>query len=102
MFGVVQQVLDLDGYVVAEIWEFFVQRFDYRQRVRGAVEEIGIAEADVLRAGGDLLADVFEHYFALHDAERAVVHRDNWAVAAEMFAAAAGFCVTRYQRRAIG
>ena len=42
---VLQQMLDLDGDVVAELREFAVQRLDNGQRVRRAIEKIGIAEA---------------------------------------------------------
>ena len=89
-------MLDLDGDVVGEAREFAVQRLDDRQSVGRAIEEIGIAKGDVLGAGVDLAADVFEHDVALHDAENAVVNRHDRTMAAEMLAAAAGF---RYTRR---
>ena len=59
-----------------------------REGVGGAVEEVGIAEGDVLRAGGDLRADVGEHDVGVHGAEAAVVDRHDRAVAAAMLAAA--------------
>ena len=86
-----QQVLDLDGDVVAELREFAVQRLDDGQRVRRPIEEIGIAEGDVLGARIDLAANVFQHDVALHDAENSVVDGHNGAMAAKVFAAAAGF-----------
>jgi len=39
-------------------------------------------------APGDLAADVFQHYFLLHDAECAAIDGDHGAMAAEMLAAA--------------
>ena len=54
-----------------------------------AVEEVGIAERDVLGAGGHLRADVFEHNVCGHDAELPAVDGDDGTVAAQMFAAAA-------------
>jgi hypothetical protein len=38
-----------------------VQRFDDRDGVARAVEEIGVAEGDVGGAGGDLPAHVLQH-----------------------------------------
>ena len=66
-----------------------------RQRVRRAVEEIGIAEGDVLRAGRHLPANIFQHHVARHHAKNSVVHRHDRAVPAQMLAAAAGFGVSR-------
>ena len=51
-------MLDLDRDVVGQLRVASVQRFDDPTRVSRAVEEIGIAEGDVLGAGGDLLIDV--------------------------------------------
>ena len=88
-----QQVLDLDGGVVGERRKFLVQRFDDAHGVRGAVEEIGIAEGDVLGAGCDLLANVLQHNFRLHHAKIALIHRHHRAMPAQVLAAAAGFGV---------
>ena len=70
--------------------------------VGGAVEEIGIAEGDVPGAGFDLAADVLHHDVALDDAEGPLVNGDDGAMAAEMFAAAAGFGVAGDARFAAG
>ena len=56
-----------------------------------AIEEIGIAEGNVLRASGDLLANVLHDDVAADDAKNAFVNGDDGAMAAEMLAAAAGF-----------
>ena len=88
-----QQMLDFYGRVVGDLRKFGVQRFDDAHGVRGAVEEIGIAEGDVARAVRDLLADIVENDVALHDAELALIDGHDRTVAAQMFAAAAGFGV---------
>ena len=54
MSRVREEVLDLDGHVVGDRWELPVEPLDESSRVRRAVEEIGIAERDVLRARGHL------------------------------------------------
>ena len=51
-----------------------------------AVEEIGIAEGDVLRTGRDLAADIFQHHLTLDDAKPAVVYRHDGAVTAQVLA----------------
>ena len=66
-----------------------VHRRDDPQAVGRAVEEVRVAERDVLGAGRDLLPDVGEDHLARHHPEAAVVHRDDGAVAAEVLAAAA-------------
>src|SRR6516225_4004265 len=73
-FGMAKQVLDFDGDVITKLGKFSVHGFDDRESVRGAVEEIGIAEGDVLGACTDLPADVFEYDFSLHDAEDSVIN----------------------------
>ena len=73
-----QQVLDLDRHVVGEIRESLVQRLDDADGVGGAVEEIGVAEGNVLGAGRDLLRDVGQHDLRWHDEEPAAVHRARW------------------------
>jgi len=57
--------------------------------VTDPVEEVRISEGDVLRAGRDLAADVFQHHLALDDAKRAVVHRYDGTVTAQVLAAPA-------------
>ena len=68
----------------------------------GTIEEVGIAEGDVLGAGRDLARDVLQHDVRLHDEEPAAVDRDDRAVAAEMLAAAAGLGVADDARAATG
>ena len=58
------------------------------QRVRRPVQEIGIAEVDVARAGRDLRAHVVEHDVGGHGEEAATVHGRNRAVPAQVLAAA--------------
>ena len=89
------QMFDLDGHVVAELRKFAMHRFNNRKRVRRAVEKIRIAEGDVLRARGHLLANILQHHVALHHAKRAVVHRHDRAMPAQMLAAASCFGRTR-------
>src|SRR5258706_6880366 len=88
-----EKMLDLDGRVVGDERKLAMQFLNDAHRVGGSIEEIGIAEGDVLRAGGDLLANIVQHYVALDDAEVALINRHNRAVAAQMFAAAAGLGV---------
>ena len=88
-----QQVLDLDRDVVGHVGMRVVKRFDDAHGVRRTVEEVGIAERDVLRAGRHLRGDIRQHDFRLHDAELAAVDRHDRAMAAEMAAAAARFRV---------
>ena len=90
-----KQVLDLDGDVIAEQRKFAVQRFDDRKRMRRPIEEIRIAKGNVLGAGVDLPANIFEHDFLRHYAEDSVVDGNDGAVPAEMFASPAGLGVAR-------
>jgi hypothetical protein len=92
-FAMLQQMLDLDGRVVGEIRELAMQRVHDAHGVRGPVEEIGIAEGDVLGARGHLLANVGEHDLGLHHPKAPLIHRHHRAMAAQMFAASAGFGV---------
>ena len=82
------QVLDLDRDVVADAGELARQRLDDAQGVRRTVEEVGIAERDVLRARRDLRADVGEDDVGVDGAEAAVVDRDDRTVPAAVFAPA--------------
>ena len=56
-------MLDFDRRVERDLGKFAVQRFNQWDGVADAVEKIGIAESDVLRAGRDLAADIFEDEF---------------------------------------
>ena len=86
-----QQMLDLDRHVVGDIGVRRMKRLDHAHRVRRAVEEIGIAERDVLGAGRDLRVDVGEHDVRRHDAELAAVDRHHRTMPAQMLAPAARF-----------
>ena len=93
MFTVIQQVLDLDGLIVSQVRNFPVEGLAKLCSVADAVEEIGIAEGDVLSAGFDLVADICENDFGLDDAKATLVDRYYRAMATEMLAAPAGFRV---------
>src|SRR5580693_3044376 len=97
-----QQMLDLDRCVVGELREFAMQLFNERYRVAYTIKKIGVAKGDVLRAGGDLLADIREDDFAIDDAKDPVVHRHDRAVPTEMLAASARFGVTGDAMFAVG
>ena len=56
-----QQMLDLDRHVVGDAGKLTRQACDDALGVADAVEEVGIAEGDVPRAGGNLRAHVGEH-----------------------------------------
>ncbi len=83
------QVLDLRGEVEGELRHLRVELTRQPERMRGAVQKIGIAEGDVCGARRHLLADVREDDVARHREEPAAVHGRDRAVAAEMPAAAA-------------
>jgi len=97
-----QQMLDLDRHVVRDPRVRRVQPIDNAAGVRGAVEEIRIAEGDVPRARCHLVRDVGEDDSLLHDAELAVVDRHNRTVPAQMTAAAARLGVPGERARAVG
>src|ERR1700687_4319114 len=84
-------MFDLDGHIVGDLRKLAMKRLDQFRRVANAIEKVRVAKRNMLRAGGHLLADVLEHNFAAHNSKDAFVHRHDGAVAAEMFAAAAGF-----------
>ena len=82
-----QEVLDLDRDVVGDTRKSRREPFDDAPRVRRPVEEIGIAEGDVLGARGDLLADVLEHRIDGNRMKAPLVDRYDRAVTTEMLAA---------------
>ena len=88
-----QEMLDLNGHVVGELRELTVQGLDERNGVPDSVEKVWIAEGDVLRIGGNLLANVRQNDVAVDNAENPVVYRNDRAVTAEMLAPAARFRV---------
>src|SRR5213080_5448095 len=79
-----------------------VERFHDLHRVTDPVEEVGIAEGDVLRASRDLAADIFPHHLALDDAKRAVVYRHDGTVTAQVLAAPAGLGVAHDAGAVVG
>src|SRR5579864_389103 len=91
MVFVFSQVLDFYGYVVGHIRKFAVESFDEFDGMANAVEEIGIAKRNVLRASSHLATNIFKNNVAADDAKHAFVNGHNRTVAAKMFAAAAGF-----------
>jgi hypothetical protein len=91
--AMLQQMLDLDGRVVGQVRELLVQRVHDAHGVRGTVEEVRIAEGDVLGAGADLLANVRERDLRLDHPKTSLIYRHHRAMAAQMLAAPAGFGV---------
>ena len=61
--------------------------------VAGAIEEIRVAEGDVLSPSSNLLANVGQHHLTLDKAEAPTVDRHNRAVPAQVLAASTGFGV---------
>src|SRR5258706_2556437 len=59
------------------------------------VEEIRIAESDVLGSRRHLLTNVFHHDLGLDHSKLALIHRNHWTMPAQMLAAAARLCVAR-------
>ena len=84
-----QQVLDLGREVERELRPLRVQPPGDLQRMAGPVQEIGIAEGDVSRAGRDLGADVGEHHVRRHHEEPPAVNGHHRAMPAQVQAAAA-------------
>jgi hypothetical protein len=70
--------------------------------VADAVEEIGIAKRDMLRARRHLAANILQHDVALHDAELPLVDRHNRTMPAQVLAAAAGFRIAHRAPRSAG
>ena len=98
MLALREEVLDLGGEVEREGGKFRVQRPCHRERMTGAVEEVGITERDVGGAGGHLLADVGQDDVARDDEEASAVHGRDRTVAAAVLAAAAGLDVADQMR----
>src|SRR6266403_3871663 len=91
MLLVFAQVLDLDRYVVGELRKFPVEFLNEFHGVANAVEEVRIAERNVLRAGSRLAAHVLANNVAADDSKDTFIDRHDWTVPAKMFATAAGF-----------
>ena len=64
MLLILAQMLDLDGDVVGDVGKFRMKCFDKFHRMAYSVEKVRIAERNMLRAGGHLLANVCNHHFA--------------------------------------
>src|SRR5260370_18110796 len=79
-------MLDLDCHVVGELGEPAVQQADHGERMSGAVEEIRVAEGDVLCPAGHLLGDVVDHHVRLNHAEPAALDRYDRTVAEQELA----------------
>src|SRR5712664_201008 len=90
MLFVFAQVLDFNRYVVGELREFPVEFLNEFHGVADAVEEVRIAERDMLRAGSRLAANVFENNIAADDSKDTFVYRHDRTVPAKVFAAPAG------------
>src|ERR1035437_1714032 len=82
-------MLDFDGDVISERREVLLHPLDDAHAVGRAVEEIRIAEGDMLRPGLHLLADVGQHNVSRNHSERPVVNGHNGTMTAEVLAAAA-------------
>jgi hypothetical protein len=96
-----QQVLDLDRHVIGDGRVRGMQRFDDPDRVGRPVEEIGIAESDVLCTRIDLGGHVGEHHVGLHDPELSVVDGDDRTVPAKVAAPSRRFGVPHHARAAV-
>ena len=84
-----QQVLDLDRDVVGQRRERRVELLEEAQRVADAVEEVRIAEGDVLGPEAHQLRDVLQHDIPLDDAQPAAVDGRDRAVEAAVSTAPA-------------
>ena len=71
-----------------------MQGFDHGYGVPHAIEKIRITKCYVLGSGCRLLANVSKNNFTINDSKHAIVHRNNWAMPAEMFASARRFRIT--------
>ena len=83
-----EQVLDLDGRVEGDLRPACVQLAGDPQGMRRAVQEVGIAERHMARAGGDLLLDVAQHRLARDGDEAAAIHRHDRTMPAQVLAPA--------------
>src|ERR1700751_1058921 len=81
-------MLEFEGRGVGEPRELCRHRRDDAHGMRDAVEKIRIAKSDVLGAGSHLLANISKHHLHRHNAKLTRINRNNWAMAAKMFAAA--------------
>ena len=96
---VADQVLHLGGEVEGEVRQAGVERPRHPQGVAGAVQEVGVAEGDVGRAGPGLPNHVLDHHLDRHGEEAAAVEGGDGAVAAAVQAAARGLGVAGQRAR---
>src|SRR4030095_16787009 len=96
-----QQMLNLDGYVVGKLRELRMQLVHDTRGVGNAIKKIRIAESDVPRAGCNLLADISEYNIARKHTELAGINRHDRTMTAKMFAAARRFGITGGPMRAV-
>ena len=88
-FGVIDEVLDLDGGIEGDVGECFVQRARQPEGMGGTIEEVRVAEGNMGCPFSDLLPDVCHHHVYRDDTELSLVHRDHRAVPAQVLAAPA-------------
>src|SRR5258706_1861027 len=62
--------------------------------MRGTVEEVGIAEGDVLGSGGYLATNVFQHNLSRNNSKSPVVHGHHRTMPAKMLTPTAGLGVS--------
>ena len=97
-----EQVFDLNGYVIAQLWELLMQRLDDPQSVSRPVEEIWIAKGNMARARHHLLAKVSQHDLARHGTKAPVIYRDHRTMPAAVLTTPTGFDIAGNPRPAIG
>jgi len=90
---VADEVLHLGGEVEGEARKAGVERPRHPEGVARPVQEVGVAEGDVGRAGLGLAGHVLDHRLGRHGEEAAAVDRGDGAMAAEVQAAARGLGV---------
>ena len=88
-------MFDFDGHVVGQMRMVGVKSFENTSGVGDAIEEIRVAEGDVLRACCDLLTNVGENNVESDYTKLALINGNDRTMAAEMFAAAGSFRVAR-------
>src|SRR5215472_2767097 len=93
MLLVFQQMLNLGRHVVTDAGKLPMKFPEQLHRVTNPIEKIRIAEGDMLSPLRYLLANIFEHSFAIYDSEDSVIDGDDRAVPAQVFAAPARFRV---------
>ncbi len=87
--GVREEMFDLDRDVVRDLGKLRMERAHDREGMPDPVEEVGIAEGNVPCSGRDLPPHVRQDDLGRHDAEAPVVDRNDRAMPAPVFTAAA-------------